>query len=440
MIITMRFVIFVMIITLAGKSAHAQQQERWIVLDKESAGVAVQSITGQSLVGAPRFELISLADPTLVAPPPITDENLRVARIDATAVGELQSIMHGPRFKRCGGFTVHESRAAALAEPRNPFYDAAYLHGPIKFSTNIQKQELVGHALVSVKAENIISSIEKLMKYETRDHNTEGGKKSAEDLEKDWKKFGEGRKDYSVDHIEHEGWLQNSVVATIKGTDLDGELVVIGAHLDSINRSNIKKAPGADDDASGVAVVTEILRILTKLEDFKPRRTIKFFAYAAEEYGLLGSGEIAKTYSQAIKSGTGDIKEVVAVLQLDMAGFAGADRHMYFIDDYVSTELTDYLKKLIHVYNGPGDHEITFGNTTCGYACSDHGSWTKYGFRAAFPFESTFAKLNPKIHTPDDTVANLDTSGVHQSRFARLGLEFAIEVGYAAPSSEPSAQ
>ncbi|WP_370660982.1 M20/M25/M40 family metallo-hydrolase [Massilia cavernae] len=45
------------------------------------------------------------------------------------------------------------------------------------------------------------------------------------------------------------------------------------------------KAPGADDDASGIAGLTEVLRVLAA-GDYKPRRTIKLIAYAAEEVGF----------------------------------------------------------------------------------------------------------------------------------------------------------
>ena len=52
---------------------------------------------------------------------------------------------------------------------------------------------------------------------------------------------------------------------TIAGTDLAAEKVVVGAHLDSIlsfRMSDTARAPGADDDASGVASMTEALRAL----------------------------------------------------------------------------------------------------------------------------------------------------------------------------------
>ena len=55
------------------------------------------------------------------------------------------------------------------------------------------------------------------------------------------------------------------MILTIQGTDLPNEVVVLGAHLDSINTSgggsNEQVAPGADDDASGIASLTEVIRV-----------------------------------------------------------------------------------------------------------------------------------------------------------------------------------
>ena len=52
-------------------------------------------------------------------------------------------------------------------------------------------------------------------------------------------------------------------------------------------------APGADDDASGIATLTEVIRVALA-NGWKPKRTVKFMGYAAEEVGLRGSNAIAQ--------------------------------------------------------------------------------------------------------------------------------------------------
>ena len=74
-----------------------------------------------------------------------------------------------------------------------------------------------------------------------------------------------------------------NVLAEIPGTDKRGELVMLGAHLDSWHPGT-----GATDNAAGSAVVMEAMRILKALE-VKPKRTIRVGLWSGEEQGLLGS-------------------------------------------------------------------------------------------------------------------------------------------------------
>jgi len=74
-----------------------------------------------------------------------------------------------------------------------------------------------------------------------------------------------------------------NVVADLPGTDKSGEIVMIGAHIDSWHAGT-----GATDNASGVAVMMEAMRIL-KTAGLKPRRTIRIGLWNGEEQGLLGS-------------------------------------------------------------------------------------------------------------------------------------------------------
>ncbi|MEQ1936604.1 MAG: M20/M25/M40 family metallo-hydrolase, partial [Fimbriimonadaceae bacterium] len=82
------------------------------------------------------------------------------------------------------------------------------------------------------------------------------------------------------------------VVATIKGeTD---RIVLVGGHLDSLNLQAdavTGRAPGANDDASGVALALECARVLAST---KPRNTIKFVGFSGEEQGLNGSRALSK--------------------------------------------------------------------------------------------------------------------------------------------------
>ena len=88
--------------------------------------------------------------------------------------------------------------------------------------------------------------------------------------------------------------LLGNVVATLKGTDAnDDRIFIISGHLDNMRSSVMDRtgdAPGANDDASGVAAVLESCRLLAK-HSFPA--TIMFIAFSGEEQGLLGANFLA---------------------------------------------------------------------------------------------------------------------------------------------------
>jgi hypothetical protein len=74
-----------------------------------------------------------------------------------------------------------------------------------------------------------------------------------------------------------------NLLGELPGTDLAGEVVILGAHFDSTHAST-----GATDNAAGVAAMMEAARILQAV-DARPRRTIRVALWGGEEEGLLGS-------------------------------------------------------------------------------------------------------------------------------------------------------
>jgi hypothetical protein len=106
-----------------------------------------------------------------------------------------------------------------------------------------------------------------------------------------------------------------NVLAKMAGTDakLKGEYVIVGGHMDHLGVDMSGDVfNGADDNASGTAVVMEAARTL-KLNRFKPKRTIIFALWAAEEEGLLGS----KYYTE---NPLYPLDKTVAKINLDMQG------------------------------------------------------------------------------------------------------------------------
>ena len=119
----------------------------------------------------------------------------------------------------------------------------------------------------------------------------------------------------SVNAIFDEKRPSRNVLAKITGSDkvLKDEYVVIGGHMDHLGITPMGDIMnGANDNASGTAVVMEIARIM-KLNRAKPKRTVIFGLWAGEEQGLLGSRHYAD-------DSTFPMNKTIAYINMDMVG------------------------------------------------------------------------------------------------------------------------
>lgn len=181
-----------------------------------------------------------------------------------------------------------------------------------------------------------------------------------------------------------------NVVATKRGAARPEEIVVVGAHYDSVPGS-----PGANDNASGVAVVLEVARVLAGAST---PRTIQFVLFAAEELGLFGSAAFAEERRRG----------VVAMVNLDMVGW-GSD---------------------LMVGNSPGRDETLVNATlevarTLGIpasrfrmAGSDHASFERVGIPAVFLHRG----VDPHYHRPTDLPPVVDPRNLEEAARLVVGM------------------
>ena len=188
-------------------------------------------------------------------------------------------------------------------------------------------QRLVGE----ISAKNLETDVRKLVSYGTRHtlSDTQSKKRGIGaarqyvfDEFKKYSKAGGGRMTVEMDTFTYnpdgrrvdKKTLMANVLATIPGTDpTDTRIYLMSGHIDSrvtdiMNRT--ADAPGANDDASGVAAVMEVARVLAGQ---KFPCTIKLVAVQGEEQGLLGADHLAK---RAKKEGW----NLVAMLNNDIVG------------------------------------------------------------------------------------------------------------------------
>ena len=378
-----------------------------------------------SVLAAPKAQWVTVDNTVLAKIRPKLNKSVQtlysaqgasVVKLSQDEIEGLSNVIHN-ELHRCGGFIAHES----FEEAQNALSfqgDMYFAKSAIFTDYTIDQSNIVAPLVAQVEEPSIRSMIEKLSNFNTRFYKSETGIKSSEFIRDTWAELSKHRSDVKVELYKHSSWPQASIIMTIQGSEKSDEIVIVGGHADSISGmfGGNSRAPGADDNASGIATITEVIRVLMQ-NDFKPKRTIQFMGYAAEEVGLLGSKDIAGNYKNKAK-------KVIGVMQLDMTLNKGtADKDIVMMADYTNGAQNEFLGKLIDEYV-----KVPWGYSRCGYGCSDHASWTAAGFPASIPFESTMEDINRKIHTAQDTLQSAGGDAKHAAKFAKLATAFVVEL------------
>ncbi|KAM9908213.1 hypothetical protein OXX79_000522 [Metschnikowia pulcherrima] len=283
--------------------------------------------------------------------------------------------------------------------------------------------KLVTSLLGKIDVNAVKANLAKFTSFYTRYYKSASGVESAEWLYAQVSELVKTVPGATVTKIEHGGWDQFSIVASIPGKSTDK--VVVGAHQDSINLlfPNLLGAPGADDDGSGTVTTLEALRLVSgaiAAGEYAPYNTLEFHYYSAEEGGLLGSVDVFSRYFDQKKT-------VVGMLQQDMTGYtqgtvdSGVEPHFGLINDYTSAKQNAFIRVVVDAYCSIPVHE-----TECGYACSDHASALENGYPASFLIESEFKYSAKQIHSTMDTMDRLDFE--HIKEHIKLTVGYAIEL------------
>lgn len=238
---------------------------------------------------------------------------------------------------------------------------------------------------------------------------------------------------YTVERLPYDvdGHEVANYEASLAGGSLAGEVVVVGAHYDTA-----AGAPGADDNASGVAALLEIAKTLAKRS---PRRSVRFVAFANEEPPHFWNSSMGSlVYARACQA-RGD--RIVAMLSLETVG--------YFSDAHGSQKYPPLVSLL---YPDQGNFIGFIGNVgsrplvresigafrraasfpsegaalpafVAGVGWSDHWSFWQAGYPAVMVTD-TAPFRNPHYHEPTDRPESLD-----YERFARVvdGLVAVVE-------------
>jgi len=144
----------------------------------------------------------------------------------------------------------------------------------------------------------------------------------------------------AYDTIVSEGVAIRNVIGTLRGSVDPEALVILCAHVDAISATPNLCAPGAEDNASGVAVVLEAARLL---HAYKPKYTIRFIAFTGEEQGYLGSEHLANLYNTSHT-------RIAALLNLDMIAWPGGAFGLKILCDTLTRDLAAVETQAVQLY------------------------------------------------------------------------------------------
>jgi hypothetical protein len=200
-----------------------------------------------------------------------------------------------------------------------------------------------------------------------------------------------------------------NLVAERRGDSRPDELVVAGAHYDSVAGS-----PGANDNATGVAT---LLELSGRLRAASLTRTVRFVAFVNEEPPFFGTEAMGSRHHARRARARGD--RIVAMLSLETLGYysdaPSSQRYPFplgafypstgnflgVVGNLASRSLVrDTLRHLMEATDFPVEGAATFAWIP-GIDWSDHGSFWKEGYRAVM-LTDTAPYRYPQYHSPDD--------------------------------------
>jgi hypothetical protein len=231
----------------------------------------------------------------------------------------------------------------------------------------------------------------------------EGGRKTAEHLAEVFRGLG-------LAPLFDDGYLQpipvgpdrrvqgRNVGATLRGCDpaRREEWVVVSAHFDHLGVRNGVLYPGADDNASGVAMMLEVARAMA-LAPEKPRRSVLFLGFDLEEIGLFGSRYF-------VENSPIPVERIVLFLTADMIARAlggVCDSYVFVMGTEHAPELRAWIDQAARPF------PLTVGLLGTDLLLLNRSDYGPFRARQV-PFLFFTTGENPVYHTPRDTADSLN--------------------------------
>jgi hypothetical protein len=185
-------------------------------------------------------------------------------------------------------------------------------------------------------------------------------------------------------HVEYQGGDLKNIIATLPGEDRSSnETVIVGSHYDT-RSSNPAIAPGATDDACGVAIILEQARVMSQ---YKFNHTVAFAFWNGEEDGMKGS----RSY---IEYAAKNSLRIPLYVNFDSSCYDPEGRNIL---DIMYNQQSAWAQEMMARYNDI--YGIDFNLTYNVHHCSaDHTYFWSYGYPAVMTHEESHGPA----HTPSD--------------------------------------
>ena len=237
--------------------------------------------------------------------------------------------------------------------------------------------------------------------------NPEALRRAASYIAAEWGALG-----YCVDRLEYDvsGIRCANLIATHEGSTRRNEILLLGAHYDSVVGS-----PGANDNASGVAALLEISRMFQEL---KPALTVRFVAFVNEEPPFFSTDQQGSlVYAQAARRRGDDIRLMASLETIGcysskpgsqryppLFRFFYPDRGNFIgiVSDFRSSAA---MRRLASAFRAHSDFPMQTASTfrfVPGVAWSDHDSFWRQGYFAVMVTDTAFYRYR-HYHASTDT-------------------------------------
>ena len=223
---------------------------------------------------------------------------------------------------------------------------------------------------------------------------------------------------YDVEHQPYEvpgGHTVRNLIVEKAGRGKPDEIILFGAHYDTV-----PSTPGADDNASGVAGLLELARLLKAYEN---RRTIRLVAFTCEEPPYFQSRWMgSRVYAKEARR-RGD--DIIAMVSIEMIGFFDASISQTFpvpfmsyfypstadfigvVGNLSSRRLVTAVREAMRRGGSIGVESITAVRVLPGIDFSDHASFWREDYPAVMVSDTAFYR-SPHYHGPSDTPDTLN--------------------------------